>query len=122
MGDSKGAISYSRPSGGRLGWLGHSARPALRPDVRPDQHGRGQVALVGFMDEDVARLPYEKQGQGGRAVGARWFGPEAGTPLDKDTFWGNEEFTMPRNAGRLHRHKNNGHSVYMQAYWEGRYT
>jgi len=123
MGDSmKGAITYSRPfwrEAGLAGALFSQTGPFVQMyDQTSTKEDR--FALVGFMDEDVARLPYEKRKAKVVAQLVRVFGPEAGTPLDyKDTFWGNEEFTMPRNAGRLHRHKNNGHSVYTQAYMGG---
>jgi len=123
MGDSmKGAITYAKPF-----WKEQKMAGALYSNTGPfvqmyDQTSTkgDKFALVGFMDESIASLPYEERKK--RVVNqlVHVFGEEAGQPLDyQDTFWANEKFTMPANAGRLHRHKNNGHTAYRQPYMGG---
>ena len=58
-------------------------------------------------------MPYEERKKKVTDQLVRVFGNEAREPIDyKDTYWADEEFTMPKNAGRLSSHKNNGHQVY----------
>merc|ERR1712107_842701 len=122
MGDSmKGAVTYARPfwrENGLAGALYSSTGPFVQMYDQTSTNG-DRYALVGFMDESIARLPYETRKKVvDQLVGV--FGEAANNPLDyADTFWAEEPFTTPANGGRLHRHKNNGHSVYQKSYMGG---
>ena len=123
MGDSmKGAVTYERPFWREAGLAG-----ALYSNTGPfvqmyDQTStdNDKFALVGFMDAANARLPPDQRKARVVEQLVRVFGPEAATPLDyRDTFWAEEEFTMPPNAARIFAHKNNGHNVYSRPYMGG---
>jgi len=123
MGDSmKGAITYARPfwrEAGNAGALYSNSGPFVQMYDQTSTAG-DRYALVGFMDESIARLPYEERKQKVVKQLVHVFGDAAKNPLDyQDTFWAHEEFTMPSNAGRLHRHKNNGHEAYRRSYMGG---
>eukprot|EP00088_Acartia_fossae_P057984 TRINITY_DN6773_c0_g1_i2.p1 TRINITY_DN6773_c0_g1~~TRINITY_DN6773_c0_g1_i2.p1 ORF type:complete len:360 (-),score=103.81 TRINITY_DN6773_c0_g1_i2:125-1204(-) len=123
MGDSmKGAITYAKPfwrEKGLAGALYSNAGPFVQMYDQTSTDGT-KFALVGFMDESIANLPEKERRQRAVKQLVRVFGKEAENYLDyKDTFWGHEQFTMPRNVGRLSRHSNNGHSVYKKSYMGG---
>eukprot|EP00088_Acartia_fossae_P018019 TRINITY_DN2034_c0_g1_i3.p1 TRINITY_DN2034_c0_g1~~TRINITY_DN2034_c0_g1_i3.p1 ORF type:complete len:406 (-),score=95.22 TRINITY_DN2034_c0_g1_i3:186-1403(-) len=122
-GSMKGAISYAKPfwkDAGNSGALYSYAGPFVQMYDQTSTDGK-HYALVGFMDESIASLPYEERKK--RVVNqlVRVFGDDAREPLDyKDTYWGEEEFTMPvKNPQRLSAHRNNGHTVYKQPYFGG---
>lgn len=123
MGDAmKGAITYPAPfwkEKGLAGALYSSSGPFVQMYDQTSTDGT-KFALVGFMDDSIAGLS-EKERKG-RVVEqlVRVFGDEARHCLDyKDTYWAQEEFTMPRRAAKLWRHKNNGDDVYKRAYMGG---
>lgn len=123
MGDSmKGAITYSTPfwkEKGLAGALYSSSGPFQQMYDQTSTDGT-KFALVGFMHPSIARFGEEERRRKVVDQLVRVFGEEARNFLDyKDTYWSEEEFTMPKNAGRLYAHKNNGHSVYQQAYLGG---
>jgi len=114
-GSMKGAITYAKPfwkEAGNSGALYSYAGPFVQMYDQTSTDGK-RFALVGFMDEKISSLPYEERKKKVTDQLVRVFGNEAREPLDyKDTYWADEEFTMPKNAGRLSAHKNNGHQVY----------
>ena len=123
MGDSmKGAITYAKPfwkEEGLAGALYSNTGPFVQMYDQTSTDGK-QFALVGFMNEKIASLPEKERKRKVVEQLSRVFGKEAEKYLDyKDTFWAEEEFTMPRNVGRLSRHRNNGHSVYTNSYMGG---
>lgn len=124
MGDSmKGAITYAKPfwkEEGLAGALYSNAGPFVQMYDQTSTDGE-HFALVGFMDDSIAHLPEKERRARVVAQLSRVFGKEAENYLDyKDTFWADEEFTMPSgNVGRLSRHKNNGHSAYSNVYMGG---
>ena len=114
-GSMKGAITYAKPfwkEAGNSGALYSYAGPFVQMYDQTSTDGK-RFALVGFMDEKISSLPYEERKKKVTDQLVRVFGNEAREPIDyKDTYWADEEFTMPKNAGRLSAHKNNGHQVY----------
>jgi len=114
-GSMKGAITYAKPfwkEAGNSGALYSYAGPFVQMYDQTSTDGK-RFALVGFMDEKISSLPYKERKKKVTDQLVRVFGNEAREPLDyKDTYWADEEFTMPKNAGRLSAHKNNGHQVY----------
>ena len=83
--------------------------------------GRPSLIWAAHLDDSIAHLPEKERRARVVAQLSRVFGKEAENYLDyKDTFWADEEFTMPSgNVGRLSRHKNNGHSAYSNVYMGG---
>jgi len=123
MGDSmKGAITYSRrfwTEKGLAGALYSHSGPFVQMYDQTSTAG-DKFALVGFMDERVARLPYDERRRRVIDQLARVFGDEARSPLDyQDTHWGAEEFTTPANTTSPYAHQNVGHSVYRRPYMDG---
>lgn len=123
MGDAmKGAVTYARrfwTERGLAGALYSSSGPFVQMYDQTSTDGR-KFALVGFMDEAVARLPYEQRRRRvvDQLVGV--FGEDARHPLAyEDTHWAAEEFTTPRNAASPYQQQNVGHSVYRRAYMDG---
>jgi len=114
-GSMKGAITYAKPfwkEAGNSGALYSYAGPFVQMYDQTSTDGK-RFALVGFMDEKISSLPYEERKKKVTDQLVRVFGNEAREPIDyKYTYWADEEFTMPKNAGRLSAHKNNGHQVY----------
>jgi len=114
-GSMKGAITYAKPfwkEAGNSGALYSYAGPFVQMYDQTSTDGK-RFALVGFMDEKISSLPYEERKKKVTDQLVRVFGNEAREPIDyKDTYWADEEFTMPKNAGRLSAHKNNGHQAY----------
>ena len=114
-GSMKGAITYSKPfwkDAGNSGALYSYSGPFVQMYDQTSTDGK-RYALVGFMDESIASLPYKERKQRVVSQLVRVFGDEAREPLDyKDTYWADEVFTMPKNAARLSAHRNNGHQAY----------
>jgi len=124
MGNSmKGAITYAKPfwkEKGLSGALYSYAGPFVQMYDQTSTDGK-HFALVGFMNEKIASLPYEERKKKVVSQLVRVFGDEARNPIDyKDTFWAEEEFTMPANDQRLSAHRNNGHSIYRKPHMGGR--
>jgi len=123
MGSSmKGAISYAKPfwkENGNSGALYSYAGPFVQMYDQTSTDGK-RFALVGFMNESISSLPYEERKKKVIDQLVRVFGDDARAPLDyKDTYWADEEFTMPKDASRLSAHKNNGHQVFKSPHLGG---
>lgn len=123
MGDAvKGAVTYATPfwkEAGLAGALYSNSGPFVQMYDQTSSDGT-KFALVGFMDDSVARLPLEQRRAKAVDQLVRVFGDAAKAHLNyMDTVWAEEEFTMPRQAGRLFRHKNNGHDLYQRPHMGG---
>jgi len=123
MGDSmKGAVTYAKrfwTEQGKAGALYSHSGPFVQMYDQTSTDGT-KFALVGFMDENVARLPYEQRRKRVIDQLVRVFGDEAKSPLDyKDTYWASEPFTMPQNVPSPYQQRNVGHSAYRKPYMGG---
>jgi len=121
MGDSiKGAVAYKRPF-----WKEKGLSGALYSNEGPfvqmyDQSSPDGFALVGFLDDRLAGLPFKERKKKVLEQLVRVFGKEAEEPLEyADTEWRKEEFTVAKDGLRLSRHKNNGHRIYQQYHMGG---
>jgi len=124
MGDSvKGAVTYKTPfwkEGGLSGALYSNAGPFVQMYDQCSSDGKG-AALVGFLNDRIAHLPFEERRNKVIDQLVRVFGDPARDYLEyEDTIWSKEQFTMASHAPRLSRHKNNGHLVYQQPHMGGR--
>eukprot|EP00092_Neocalanus_flemingeri_P032958 GFUD01035840.1.p1 GENE.GFUD01035840.1~~GFUD01035840.1.p1 ORF type:complete len:351 (+),score=98.86 GFUD01035840.1:105-1157(+) len=124
MGDSlKGAVAYKTPfwkEEGLSGALYSNVGPFVQMYDQCGSDGEG-AALVGFLDDRIAHLPFEERRD--KVIGqlVRVFGDQAGDFLEyTDTVWSKEQFTMDSQAVRLSRHKSNGHEVFQQPMMGGR--
>jgi monoamine oxidase len=123
MGDAvKGAVTYQTPfwkEAGLAGALYSNSGPFVQMYDQTSSDGT-KFALVGFLDDSIARMPFEERRAKVVEQLVRVFGDAAKNYVSyMDTVWAEEEYTMPKNAGRLFRHKNNGHSLYQLPHMEG---
>lgn len=128
MGDSvKAAVTYAAPfwkEDGLSGALYSNSGPFVQMYDQTTSDGK-HAALVGFVDDSIAHLPFVERRDRIIAQLVRVFGERAGEYLEyKDTIWFKETLTMggPSNgsAPKVSRHKNNGHRVYQKPMMEGR--
>ena len=124
MGDAvKGAVTYATPfwkEAGLAGALYSNSGPFVQMYDQTSSDGT-KYALVGFMDDSIARVPTDQRRAKAVEQLVRVFGDAAKNCVSYiDTVWAEEEFTMPKSGGgRLFQHKNNGHELYQRPHMEG---
>ena len=121
MGDSvKAIVTYTTPwwkEKNLCGTLYSNVGPVIQFHDQSDEHGS---AIVGFLDDSIAQLSFEKRRDLVIDQLIRVFGEPAKKFMEyKDTAWKEEQFTMPGSFKDLHAHSNNGHAIYQKAHFDG---
>ena len=85
-------------------------------------HERSKYALCGFMNSSFKNLNDEDRRASVLRQTATIFGPKANDFLDyEECIWSREEHTFEASDRALYPHQNNGHPIFSQSFFDGKF-